>query len=146
MKTCAGCNATKPLSEFYEAPRSSDGRFGKCKECVKAAVRANRAKRLDYYHAYDRARFQRPERKAQAREAQRRMRARYPEKYAARDAVNNGIRDGRIQRQPCEICGDAKAQAHHEDYSRPLDVRWLCFKHHREVAHGHTVTMDGGST
>lgn len=48
--------------------------------------------------------------------------------------VNNAIRDGKIARQPCEVCG-RKAQAHHEDYSKPLDVRWLCFQHHRE--HGH---------
>lgn len=43
--------------------------------------------------------------------------------------VNNAIRDGRLQRQPCEVCGDP-AQAHHDDYSKPLDVRWLCTTHH----------------
>ena len=52
--------------------------------------------------------------------------------------VLNAIRDGKMERLSCEVCG-AKAQAHHDDYSKPLDVRWLCFKHHREH-HGQIVT------
>lgn len=31
---------------------------------------------------------------------------------------------------PCEVCGDVNSQGHHEDYSRPLEVMWLCQKHH----------------
>ena len=34
-----------------------------------------------------------------------------------------------LERQPCEVCGE-KAEAHHPDYSKPLDVRWLCKRHH----------------
>lgn len=33
---------------------------------------------------------------------------------------------GHIQRQPCVDCGTAKSQAHHHDYSKALDVTWLC--------------------
>ena len=55
--------------------------------------------------------------------------ARNPEKRSAQVAVSNAIRDGRLERQPCEVCGE-KAQAHHDDYSKPLDVRWLCPIHH----------------
>lgn len=47
---------------------------------------------------------------------------------------------GRLVRKPCEACGSEKSQAHHDDYSKPLDVRWFCFKHHREIGHGQTVT------
>ena len=36
-----------------------------------------------------------------------------------------------IERRPCEVCG-AKAEAHHDNYNEPLNIRWLCFKHHRE--------------
>ena len=32
----------------------------------------------------------------------------------------------------CEICGNPKVDAHHDDYSRPRDVRWLCRAHHRQ--------------
>jgi hypothetical protein len=42
------------------------------------------------------------------------------------------IRRGKVKRQPCEVCG-RKAEAHHTDYSKPLEVRWLCTRHHREL-------------
>ncbi len=56
----------------------------------------------------------------------------------AHDAVGYAIDTGRLSRCPCEVCGSAKAQAHHDDYRRPLDVRWLCITHHRawHVQHG----------
>ena len=49
----------------------------------------------------------------------------------AREIFNHYMRDNHLERQPCEVCG-AKAEAHHDDYDKPLEVRWLCFKHHRE--------------
>jgi hypothetical protein len=40
---------------------------------------------------------------------------------------------GRLIRQPCEVCGEKKVEAHHDDYDKPLDVRWLCKAHHTDV-------------
>lgn len=135
MKTCFKCCRNLPESEFYAHSRMGDELLGKCKECTRLDVRENRRRRLGYYRQYDRERFKEPSRKASVLEAQDRRRANYPEKYKARTAVGNAIRDGRLVRQPCEVCGDPKSQAHHEDYSKPLEVRWLCFVHHR-IAHG----------
>lgn len=60
---------------------------------------------------------------------------RYPERVQAREKVRAAIRAHRLTRQPCERCGSANVFAHHEDYSRPLDVRWLCRPCHR-AEHG----------
>ena len=58
---------------------------------------------------------------------------RNPEKRRAHNAVSNALRDGILRKSPCEVCGAAETTAHHEDYSRPLDVRWLCTKCHAEI-------------
>ena len=41
------------------------------------------------------------------------------------------IQRGKILKMPCWVCGE-KAEAHHEDYSNPFDVIWLCRVHHLE--------------
>lgn len=50
----------------------------------------------------------------------------------AKNQVNSSIRSGKLTRDPCEVCGDPKSEGHHDDYSKPLDVRWLCHTHHVE--------------
>ncbi|EEE04594.1 gene 26 protein [Burkholderia multivorans CGD2M] len=35
-----------------------------------------------------------------------------------------------MSRKPCEVCGAEKADAHHDDYSKPLEIQWLCHSHH----------------
>lgn len=60
---------------------------------------------------------------------------------AAHDAVYQARRKGLLVAKPCERCGSQKVQAHHEDYSKPLEVVWLCQAHHtarhRELANAH---------
>lgn len=54
------------------------------------------------------------------------------DKIKVRTLTNFCIRNGLLTRNPCEVCGELKVDAHHDDYMRPLDVRWLCRKHHNE--------------
>jgi predicted transcriptional regulator len=58
-------------------------------------------------------------------------------KEAANRLTTSAIKSGVLTRQPCEVCGAFGIKngrnvvdAHHDDYSKPLDVRWLCQKHH----------------
>lgn len=46
--------------------------------------------------------------------------------------VASAIKKGQLERKPCEVCGSENAEAHHDDYNKPLDVRWLCPKCHTE--------------
>jgi len=48
-------------------------------------------------------------------------------------AVAQARKRGELQRGTCEVCGAEKTDAHHDDYDKPLDVRWLCRLHHRQV-------------
>ncbi len=54
-------------------------------------------------------------------------------KKRARNILQRAIENNKIERKPCEKCGDIKSQGHHEDYSKPLDVIWLCPKHHTKL-------------
>jgi len=62
-------------------------------------------------------------------------RIRHPEARKAELLVQKAIRSGKLKKQPCEICGERKVHAHHKDYSKPLEINWLCPIHHR-MAHG----------
>ena len=63
------------------------------------------------------------------------LRKEKPEVLKAKDAANNAIRSGRlIRKYNCEICGEGGLiHKHHEDYSKPLEVCWLCPKCHKGV-------------
>ncbi len=54
----------------------------------------------------------------------------YPERYIARRKISDAIKSGKLEKKACSVCGCIKAEAHHEDYSKPMEVIWLCRKHH----------------
>jgi hypothetical protein len=87
--------------------------------------------------AYQRAYAQTEKGKAINRAAQRKKwlhrKETCPEKLTARSRVSSAVRDGRLIKRPCVTCGAIKVEAHHPDYSRPLEVIWLCSQHHREL-------------
>lgn len=130
------------MDEFYTHPGMASGRLNKCKTCYRKSS-----------NEYGKRMSQNPEWRekelARVREKARRFRAspgyvpartgngkkwslRNPEKRKAMGIANEAINSGKLRRQPCVVCGN-KAQAHHEDYSKPLEVKWLCAKHHAEL-------------
>lgn len=131
-RICKVCRESKKSSEFYK------GLACKCKECHKQAVRLNYRNRIDQYRAYEKVRYQRPDRKAKALDYQRKRRAKYPEKEKARRAVSYYKRRGIIKPpKACQRCkAKGRVEAHHDDYSKPLQVQWLCFICHRKHGHG----------
>jgi hypothetical protein len=61
--------------------------------------------------------------------------ARDPEKVRARRILMQAKLRGKVTPQPCEVCGATKIEAHHDDYSKPFEVRWLCRVHHTAIHH-----------
>lgn len=129
MKVCFKCGEEKALPDFYRHKQMKDGHLNKCIECTKADVRLHRREN-DSVREYDRCRSRLPHRVAARAETSKAWRERHPDRYKAQTAVNNAVRDGRLVRLPCEGCGDERSHGHHEDYSRPLDVVWLCARCH----------------
>ena len=50
-----------------------------------------------------------------------------------REKLWRAVKRGDVVPQPCEVCGDPKSEAHHADYEKPFDVRWLCKAHHYQA-------------
>lgn len=135
-KSCRTCKSEKPLSEYYVHMNMADGHLNICKVCVRQRVRAHR-KENDSVRDYDLWRYHnQKKRKQKAQENAKKWRTKNPHKYKAHYTLSNAIRDKKIMRQPCKVCGDVKSHAHHSDYTRPLDVVWLCAKHHQRLHHG----------
>lgn len=137
---CKFCNTEKPHDMFYASSKT------KCKECTLSAVNKHRKENIERIRSYDRLRGSIPHRVAARAEYSKtqaftqshkasaeRWAARHPERRKASHIVSNAVRDGRLKKLPCMCCGDANVEGHHPDYSRPLDVVWLCVKHHKEV-------------
>lgn len=137
---CKECLKFKLEIDFYASNKA------RCKECIKTAVKANRLAKIDYYRGYDRMRGSIPHRvaareayaktdayKASQKKSLKKYRQEHPARTVARNAVNNAVRDRRLM--PWPVCAVpeciCKPEAHHPDYSRPLDVVWLCDLHHK---------------
>jgi len=130
LKTCFKCGAAKPRTEFYAHSQMGDGLLGKCKDCTKRDVRVNRRIRQDYYAEYDRKRGNRV-----TKELMDRHKIEHPVETKARYDLSNAVRSGKVSREPCFMCGrqDGRIHGHHVDYTKPLDVVWLCVRCHRRI-------------
>lgn len=83
----------------------------------------------------DRASNSTPERRAKE-VARQRAKDSTPEgrkKKRARCAASYRVRSGKLMKQPCAVCLSPRAEKHHPDYGKPLDVIWLCRKHHAQA-------------
>ncbi len=128
QKHCRECDKILPLAEFYINKLPPHRSSSYCKPCMQARSRSyGTSERGRDIRAINRRNRPMTERERRRRQEKRNaLRARYPDRDKARSAVAQEIKMGRISRQSCEVCGEDNAQAHHHDYSKPLDVQWLC--------------------
>jgi len=117
MKTCSKCGLEKDESEFNKDRSRKDGLQCWCRECQKPIIQK-----------WGR------EHPKKNREKVAKYKKKNPDVVLAHNTVNNAIRAGTLVRKICEVkdC-DVIGQAHHDNYSKPLDVRWLCIEHHSKL-------------
>ena len=137
MKECFKCKEVKPLKDFYKHPQMADGHLNKCRECAKKDSDENfKRKMLDpHWQIKERER----QRKKEANRRDLGMVKKYVKKQESVQARKekygeymSAIKLGKLTPHPCAVCGKEKTQGHHEDYSKPLDVVWLCVRHHQD--------------
>jgi len=108
----------------------ADGRLNVCKAC-KCAYQAARPREV--LREIESRRNKKPARRAAIAQRTKHWRAKHPERTKAHRKVKYALSTGVLSRQPCEVCGTTEhVHAHHDDYSKPLEVRWLCARHHHE--------------
>lgn len=139
MKECNKCKKRKLLSEFLKSPTNRDGHWGKCKLCKNRRSRElykeNREKTLARVREYAKTEAGRKNK----REMSMKMHRKYPERTKARKKLGYSVTVGKIAKLACEACGNFLSEAHHPDYNKPLEVWWLCKKHHRQADIGELV-------
>ena len=145
MKTCPKCKTDKESLSFHKSRSRKDGLKCWCKDCCRkyqqskagkeASRRYNQTKagkktkqRADQKH------YQTEAGKETSRKSDCKQRQLHPERIKARKAIYNAIRLGRLIRPDhCEMCFIVcRPEGHHEDYSKQLEVDWLCTECHNK--------------
>lgn len=126
-KHCKTCDTTKPVAEFYKDIWNSTGYTARCMPCARESTRIYQSstkgrKMLKHHRARDYVKNR--------------------EKHLARAAVRTALKSGALTMPVlCSRCYLAKQlQAHHEDYSKPLEVIWLCMSCHKFI-HGRLIDL-----
>ena len=131
-KKCVSCLNTKPLSEFYLHRKGDAISYsGKCKSCYSAHYKAYRASPhgREVYQAWTKT-------ETGSISIQNRIdkwRKKNKEHRRCHSKISNAIRDNRLTRQPCRICGTAGGEAHHLSYDDPYNIDWLCKSCHTKL-------------
>ena len=114
-KACFKCGETLPLTEFYKHSAMGDGHLGKCKNCTKKDVAEHRIKNIEKIRDYEKKRSKLPHRKLLTLQVTKAWRKEDKRRSKCHNALRRSILNGVTTRMPCEICGNEKSQAHHED-------------------------------
>ena len=133
-KTCTKCKKTKKTLEFGKHKSDKNGLSSWCKKChalwSQKRRQTEKGKR-DHERGNEKYRNSKKGKEASTR-GNKKHNLLHPNRKKARQIAANAIRSGRLIKEPCP-CGKTKVQGHHEDYSKPLDVEWLCTKCHGKL-------------
>lgn len=112
-KVCRRCKVERNKEDFPKKLASKDGKQPYCSFCSTARTSPYRTKNP----------------KKHAERVLIWMKSN-PEKVRAHAAVRRAVKTGKLVKGGCVDCGMERVHAHHDDYSKPLEVLWLCPMHH----------------
>jgi hypothetical protein len=112
---CRVCLKHKLLSSFWKDKSRGSGVCSICKDCYRNSEYGD--KKRTYIREYMKKYIKDPKNQ---------------NKLNARKITKQAIKDKILKVLPCEVCGQ-KAEAHHPNYNDPMNIKWLCDLHHREL-------------
>lgn len=130
LKRCSLCKESLPVSSFGLCSAKPDKLQAYCRPCYTIKSKARWVRTFEHQSNQRKAWRAKNKQKVVAYADKQTKKDRL--KVRVRQAVQRKIRRGEIERLPCSVCGDPNSQAHHEDYSKPFDIVFLCPKHHSE--------------
>jgi hypothetical protein len=139
-KLCKSCGQVKPHVDFPRDATRRDGRHPYCKDC-KYPMQQDWADRNPKAAAKAKAKYQRKYPDRHQRSVDKWI-ATNGKKVAAHAAVKKALAAGTLTKEPCP-CGALEVEAHHDDYDKPLDVKWRCTDCHRPQYHRKTPNKIG---
>jgi hypothetical protein len=132
-KICSKCKKEYPSTPEYfnRSSNIKSGLISRCKKCKRAIDRIYSRKYREKHPQWKKA--DNKKRQEQTAKLIKKWREEHPEIIKCWRIYRMALKNGILIRKPCEICGSKKVHGHHDDYSKPLEVRWLCPKHHKAV-------------
>jgi hypothetical protein len=115
VKVCTRCGEEREHHGRHRYGRLEAQNY--CRECKVAYL-------TEWRHGKGREKFAR---------SIKASRERHPARERARRLLNAAVQRGELVRGPCVTCGAPNGEAHHDDYSKPLVVTWVCRSHHRAL-------------
>lgn len=124
VKMCSSCKLVLPIDQFSLGKSQPDGYQGYCRDCAKKHSRK--------YHETNRDSIIRRNSEWHKKNPEKVIDLRRRKAAHSRVAtkLSDAVKSGKIKRGSCIICGQPNAEGHHEDYTKPYDVIWLCSLHH----------------
>jgi hypothetical protein len=140
---CYICKIYQVKSAFYKCKNSYYGIQSYCKKCEKIRTNKRKKEKLEYFrrwrkskagikYFYDNREKINKQRSEWKKKYFKNLNDELKKHYKAREIFKYAIKSGKMERGKCMKCGKPNAQGHHFDYSKPLEVIWLCKKHHLE--------------
>ena len=132
MKLCSKCKTEKKPSEFAKDRRHRDGLQSHCRECNNKGVRKHRTDNPELKAIADKKYYEKNKKEIlknqKAYASQPLVRA----KHNVRGATYRAVQKGELTKSMCG-CGEPSVEAHHPDYTKPLEVVWMCVKCHHKL-------------
>lgn len=134
FKICSRCKKERKLTDFTKCKANKDGLDFYCKDCKKqysieylatknGKIKHKRSSKIYIKNNPGKLKIYNKKAKAKGK----------PIWQNAHKILFNALKNKIILKQPCLVCGNKNVHGHHEDYTKPLDVIWLCHKHHFQL-------------
>ncbi len=142
MKQCSICKKEKEINlvKFKPNKISKDGLTSYCRDCKQKIDRVYSRKYRQKNPEWKKKDNKRMIKNGVIQKSVEMWRKKNPEKYKAYKIFAEALRKKILKKEPCIVCDEIKVDGHHSDYSKPLDVIWICHNHHKKF-HAGLITI-----